>query len=243
MKNTFFICKLISAIFITITLIYFMLKTPSPKIIFLPFLICSISMAGKLIGLIMNKRTCVVIFDILFKIGFFSFWFGGLIFALYLCLSERNYRLILFTIPFWLVGIYVIKNKILNIKPKNKEKSSLNAMIFVSAGLVGIVLLAGIAILILGISRMDIMLIFMGAFFTFGAFTFVLATLTVKGCFDKCGIDVLGLYVGILFVVIGIGIPTIKIGSIREFRFWILIPIVMAVVGVFQIVKCLKNRK
>lgn len=243
MKNTFFIGKLISAIFITITLIYFMLKTPSPKIIFLPFLICSISMAGKLIGLIMNKRTYVVIFDILFKIGFFSFWFGGLIFALYLCLRDRNYRLILFTIPFWLVGIYVVKNKILNIKPKNKEKSSLNAMIFVSAGLVGIVLLAGIAILIWGISRMDIMLIFMGAFFTFGAFTFVLAALTVKGCFDKCRIDVLGLYVGILFVVIGIGIPAIKHADIREFGFWILIPIMMVVVGMLQIVKCLKNRE
>ena len=122
------------------------------------------------------------------------------------------------------------------------RKANLNFMIFVSAGLVGIVLLAGIAILILGISRMDIMLIFMGAFFTFGAFTFVLAALTVKGCFDKCPIDVLGLYVGILFVVIGIGIPVIKHADIREFGFWILIPIMMVVVGMLQIIKCLRNR-
>ena len=67
---------------------------------------------------------------------------------------------------------------------------------------------------------------------------------------DKYKMDVLGLYIGILFVVIGIGIPAIKyretlsiLETIRLFGFWILIPIILVVVGVLQIVKCLKNGK
>lgn len=67
----------------------------------------------------------------------------------------------------------------------------------------------------------------------------MLGALTVKGCFDKCKIDVLGLYVGILFMAIGGGI----IAMIRqqEFGFWIIIPGLMVFAGVYQVVKCLKE--
>ena len=39
--------KFISSIFITVLLLYFMAKTQNSKLIFVPFLICSITMAGK----------------------------------------------------------------------------------------------------------------------------------------------------------------------------------------------------
>ena len=109
-------------------------------------------------------------------------------------------------------------------------------------------LLSGLIILTLGIIRAETFMIFFGGFFTFGAFAFILGALSVRGHFDKYKIDFLGLYVGILFVVIGIGIPIVKCGvqhlseTIREFGFWILIPIMLVVAGVLQIVKCLKNR-
>ena len=87
----------------------------------------------------------------------------------------------------------------------------------------------------------DIVYIFAGGFFSFGTFTFVLGALTVKGYFDKCKIDVLGLYVGILFVIIGGGI--IAMIYQQEFGFWIIIPALMIVVGILQIKKCLKAKK
>lgn len=249
MKKSIFVSKLVSAIFVTILLTRSMIITPSPKIIFVPFLICSISMAMEQIGLILNKRKFAMIFHKLFIIGFFLFWFGVLIVGACVCLREQNYGLLLFTIPFWLIGIHIIKRQLLNMKPKTKAVSNLNFMVIIGAGLVGIVLLSGLIILVLGIIRAETFIIFFGGFFVFGGLAFVLGALNIMGRFDKYRIDVLGLYVGILFVVIGIGFPVIKCRemqslseTIQAFGFWILIPIMMTVVGVLQIVKCLKNR-
>ena len=68
----------------------------------------------------------------------------------------------------------------------------------------------------------------------------MLGALTVKGYFDKCKVDVLGLYVGILFVLIGGGI--IAMIYQQEFGFWIVIPILMIAAGILQIVKCIKQK-
>ena len=249
MRKGIYTSKLVTAIIVTILLTRSMIITPSPKIIFVPFLICSISMAMEQIGLIFNKRKFAILFHKLFTLGFLQFWFGLLIVGAYVCLRDKNYGLLLFTIPFWLIGIFLIKRQLLNMKPKLKPTSNLNFMVIVGAGLVGIVLLSGLIILVLGIIRAETFMIFFGGFFVFGGFTFVLGALTIMGRFDKYKIDVLGLYVGILFVFIGIGFPAIKCRetqslseTIQAFGFWILIPIMMTVVGVLQIVKCLKNR-
>ncbi len=242
--------RLISSIFITTLLIYFMIKTTSPKIIFVPFLICSLSISGKSLGLIFNKEKIITLFDKLFKGGFFLFWFGFLIVACYMSIKDKNYSLIVFSLPFWLVGIYFVKKKLLNFGAKNNSESKFNFMKIISAGLVLITLLAGLIILVLGIIQTNVTMIFAGAFFAFGAFTFILFALMALGYFDKLKIDVFGLYVGILFVVIGIGIPAIKYGetfsiveTIQTFGFWILIPVMLVTAGTLQIAKCLKNRK
>ena len=133
MKKSIFVSKLVSAIFVTIVLTRSMIITPSPKIIFVPFLICSISMAMEQIGLILNKRKFAILFHKLFTIGFFLFWFGFLIVGAYVCLRDKNYGLLLFTIPFWLIGIFIIKRQLLNINPKTKPVSTLNFMVIVGA--------------------------------------------------------------------------------------------------------------
>jgi len=60
----------------------------------------------------------------------------------------------------------------------------------------------------------------------------------------------MGMYIGVLFVVIGIGTIALEFresysiaATIRTFGLWILVPVLMTVVGVHQIVKCVKNRK
>lgn len=100
-------------------------------------------------------------------------------------------------------------------------------------------IVVGIGLLIQGFIEKEFGLIFMGGFFFFGALAFLLGILTLKGCFDKCKIDVLGLYVGVLFILIGSGI--IAMIYQQKFGLWIAIPVLMIAAGVWQVGKCLKS--
>ena len=72
----------------------------------------------------------------------------------------------------------------------------------------------------------------------------MLAGLTIKGCFDKVKIDVLGLYAGAVIAVIGIGfLVLICKGAEISLGLWIIIPVLMTVVGVYQVIKCIRNKK
>lgn len=250
MKNIMPTKNLITSIIVTVILLNAVIKTPSPKVIFVPFLICSISMVGKSISQMFQKQKLEMIFGKLFTLGFASFFIGFLLVAAYTCIRDKNYSMLLFTLPFWFVGIPMIKRKLGYKKQEENSESSIPFGIIISAGLVFIVMLAGIIILIMGIKRTEMALIFMGIFFTFGGFTFVLAALTIRGCFDKFKIDVIGTYIGVLFVFIGIGTIALKFresysitATIRTFGLWIIIPILMTIVGVVQIVKCLRSRE
>lgn len=250
MKNTIYTRKLITSIIATILLIYFMLKTTSPKIIFVPFLICSIAMAAKSISLLLGKQKIATIFDYVFKAGFFLFWFGFLIGASYIALRDNNLQMLIFSLPFWFIGLFFLKNKFLKTKPKKEKAINFNFPVIVSAVLVGVALLSGVALLIMGFVKADKMLLFAGAFFTFVSFTFVLFALTVSGRFDKFKVDMLGLYVGVLFIAIGIGIPAFKYTdtlslaeTVKSFGFWLIIPIILVVAGMLQIIKCLRSKE
>ena len=90
------------------------------------------------------------------------------------------------------------------------------------------------------------MLIYFGTFFLLGGMVFVLGFLYIWGVFDKIKINILGIYIGIVFLIVGIGIIGIQlrevsslISIIKQMKFWILIPIMFIIVGFFQIVKCL----
>lgn len=242
MKDDLAIKKLITSIFSTILLLYFIINTTSPKIIFIPFLICSISMAGKSIAQIFKLKTIARAFQKLFILGLLLFLIGFLVVACYISIRDKNYNLLIFSIPFWIVGIYLLKCKLLNKKATEQKEGGLNFGILISIILVSLALLIGIFLIILGVKRSDIGLCFAGVFFTFGAFTFVLAGMTVMGYFDKFKVDVLGLYIGILFVVIGVGITAFILKK-QLLGVWILIPILMALAGVVQTLKCLRNKQ
>ena len=250
MKNYVSIPNLISSIGVTIILIQLMIKSPSPKLIFVPFIICSSSMVGMNVAKILKKQKLQVVFHKLFVGGFLMFFLGFFVVANYINIRDKNYNMLIFSIPFWLVGISMIKNKLLNKERKQNGETSFPFAIIISALLVGIVLLAGIFLLVFGIREADVPLIFSGMFFTFGSFTFVLAALTIRGCFDKINIDVLGVYTGIVIMMIGSGTIGVKfietyswLKTIETFGAWILIPILMITIGILQIVKCLAKNK
>lgn len=243
MRKTLAVRNLIGSLFVTGIILYLMSKTQSPKIIFVPFLICGLSLAGKSFGLFMGREKWVTVFHKLFILGFLLFWFGFLAVAAYTCIRDKSYGMLLFTLPFWVVGFFIAKNKLLGIKGKQGKKNTVSPFRFafvVSTILVSIAILAGIFLFILGIQRRETGLLFAGGFFTLGALTFVLGWLTINGRFDTCKVDVLGLYMGLLLAGIGIGIILWKF---TELGLWILVPALMVIAGAAQIIKSLKKRK
>ena len=112
MKQGFYATRLISATFVTLVLLYFMLHTTSPKIIFVPFLICSISMAVKYAALMLHMPHFARLCDRLFAAGFFLFWFGFLTVAGYISLRDNQPGMLLFSIPFWLAGFFFAKKRL-----------------------------------------------------------------------------------------------------------------------------------
>ena len=118
MKSALITRKLIKAVIALIILIYFVIKTTSPKIIFVPFMVCCIASIGKNLGLLFDKKICALFLDKLFKIVFFLSWFGFLIVVAYMALRDGNYKMILFTLPFWIGGLFFVKGKLLNKKDR-----------------------------------------------------------------------------------------------------------------------------
>lgn len=339
MKKTVFVSKLIYTFFTLILLLSLFIKSVDirTKIMVLPFIICAFASVGKTICLMLDKNKLANIFSKIFVIGFLVFWFGSLVFGCYLLIKAENYFGILFLIPFFIIGIYLVRRFLLNktIDYSNRKKSSrFNFAIIVPALLVLIILFSGIVILIIGVKDTYTLnnisknyatvegyfrdyeiynidekegtvtykliydyhvngekytvstdygvgyipeygsireikynpespdeailvgtnksngLIFFGAFFTLGAFVFVLIALQSLGLFDKVKFDIIGTYIGFVFLVIGIGIILFQIGTVSSFmeliksmRFWLLIPLLFIIVGIFQIVKCLFIKK
>lgn len=239
MKNPLAIRNFIVSLLVTGLLAYFMYKSVSPKIIFVPFLICSLSLAGKSLAQMMRKEKWASVFHKLFILGFLLFWFGFLAVAAFICIRDKSYGMLLFTLPFWVVGFFLVKNKLLG-KKGGKEASPFRFAFVVSAALVVIAIAAGIFLLVLGIQRREPGLLFGGVFFVLVSLAFPLGWLTVSGKFEKSKIDVLGLYMGI--VVAGIGIA-ILVWKFAELGLWLLIPILMTVAGLAQVIKCLRHRK
>lgn len=223
-------------------LLYILTSAPGPQIILLPFLICSLAMAGKSIAQILGKDKLVNVFHKIFVAGFLLFWFGFLVVAGYLAIRDQQYSLLCLIVPFSLVGFWITKNKLVGRKKRNVDSAFALAQT-VSPILVGVVLVAGVFLLVLGFVRAQLALAFMGVFFLCGGGAFVIGTLTVRGVFDHAKIDVMGLYVGIVFAGLGIGFAVMLYTQSQSAGAWMLIPLLMAVAGVAQIIKCLKNKK
>ena len=236
MKRKSPIGNLMASVCATGILLYVMGKTTSPKIILLPFLICALSMTGKSIAQMLHKEKLVVAFHKCFVGGFLLFWMGFLAVAGYITVRDRNYSMLILLVPFLLVGVFLIKNKLLG-KKSQKNVEPFPFAHVISAILVSLALLSGMVLLILGIHRSQWGLAFMGVFFLCGGGAFVLGTLTMRGTFDKAKIDVLGLYMGIVFAVLGIGFTVMLYRLSETAGLWVLIPLLMTAAGVVQVVK------
>jgi hypothetical protein len=206
-------------------------------------------MAGKCIAKLFNKRKLELIFGKLFVFGFLLFFMGFLALAGYTSIRDGNYSMLVILIPFCIAGIFLVKNRLLHNNQKEDGESFFTFAFIISALLIAIAFSAGIFLLVSGIKADNYGLIFGGVIFTFGSSVFILAGLTMKGCFDHIKIDVLGLYAGAVISIIGMGFLLLKYrdaDSLREmvnsFGLWILIPIMMMLVGIFQIVKCIRNK-
>lgn len=243
MKKTPAARNLIGSIILTGILLYLMFKTPSPKIIFVPFLLCGLSLAGKSSAQLLKKGKWVTAFHKLFILGFLLFWFGFLAVAAYTCIRDKRYGMLLFTLPFWVIGFFVTKNKLLGIKGKPGKKNTASPFRFasvISAILVVIAIAAGIFLLVLGIQRKEPALLFGGVFFVLVSLAFPLGWLTISGKLEKAKVDVLGLYMGIVVAGIGIGI---LIWKFTELGLWMIVPILMIAAGLAAVIKSLKRRQ
>ena len=125
MKNKrMYITRLVYSILTTGFLIYFFSKTINGRIIFIPFLICGFSQVIKNILMVLNKKDYAKIFDKVFVLGFLLFWFGFLIYWCFTSVRDKNYTLLLPTIPFWIVSIYIIKKKLFRTNKEVEGKDS-----------------------------------------------------------------------------------------------------------------------
>lgn len=256
MKQSVLLKKVIASVLCIAAIIYFMLNTTSPKIIFVPFLICAVSMAGQCAALLLHHERAAGWFHTAFAGGFFLFWFGFLTVAAYLCIRDKSFGMLAFSIPFWLVGIWMARNILRRNAPtaRNGEKADADKPFLfpavVTAILVSTVLLAGIVLLVLGFRNNSVGMLFGGAFFLFGGGAFVVGALTVHGTFDQFKVDVLGIYMSAVVTVFGIGAVALKcmehhslVKAVEEFGLWIIIPAVMILGGIAGIMRFLKNKK
>lgn len=92
-------------------------------------------------------------------------------------------------------------------------------------------------------------LIYIGAFFVLVSIPFILFYLMMIGLFDKVKIDIIGVYAGFAFFIIGIGIILLQssetmslLEAIKFMGLWFIIPVMFIVVGIYQLVKCLIKR-
>jgi hypothetical protein len=82
------------------------------KIIILPFLIFAVGFGLKRILILLKKEKLASIFSKICTIAFLIYWFGFLIYWDYANFIRNNYVEILFSIPFWLGGIYLIYKRL-----------------------------------------------------------------------------------------------------------------------------------
>lgn len=330
MRKGFITSKLIYSIIASLILTNIYIKTPNGKLIMLPFMICSYALTIKYIFLLFDKNKYARLFNKVYSIGFLLFMFGFLIYWCYRCIIDKEDSMLLFSVLFWFMGIYIIKKKFRNNNEVKENNKKLNFPIVISCLLVGVCLVSGILMLFFGIrdtyklnkktknylitdgyyydydiyssdkdgttykliykytidnkeytistdygtnyipennsirkvkynpdnpekailigSNSKKGLIYAGAFFTFGALTFVIGGLSILGVFDKVKIDVVRTYIGSLFTIIGVGVVLVQNGTtlsftetIKDMGLWVLIPIMFMVVGIHQVIQGLKN--
>lgn len=155
MKKGIYISQIIRNLIIIIFLSWVFLNNIGfMKFMVIPFIICLIISITKNICLLVGKDKYANIFNKLYAIVFLLFAFSFLIFWCYTVIKNNNYIALIFTIPFWILGIYFIRKYFFKKKEKeisNKSNSKFNTTIIIPCFLVFSVLVLGFFCLIIGI--------------------------------------------------------------------------------------------
>lgn len=157
MKNkNRYVGNIIKATIISIFLSIIIIKNQEiiSRFIILPFLFCGIFTIGKNACLLKENKQGTNIFSKLFVLSFLTFWFGFLVIWSYLSIRKNSYFPLVFTIPFWIAGIYIVRKFLLGMSSKEETKnkeSKFNFSIIISSFLVLLVLIIGITCLYFGI--------------------------------------------------------------------------------------------
>ena len=128
------------------------------RIFLLPFIVCVLASIGKNIFMIKDNYKYSNIFSNIYFISFFTFFFGILVIWCYLVIRDGNYAMLIFSIPFWIIGIFFVSKKIFkkNISLFNKFRRNgyvkINFRKIISGLLIGSCLVIGVVMLYFGIS-------------------------------------------------------------------------------------------
>ena len=95
-----------------------------------------------------------------------------------------------------------------------------------------------------GVNRHMLTLV-LGGMFTLVPLVFILGWLSAGGHLARFSVDLLGLVIGLVFAVLGVGFYYLMAGSFSiaaafsAAGFWVVIPLLMAAAGIWQVVRCL----
>lgn len=84
------------------------------KVIIVPFLVCTFSMLGQNIFLLLNKKKSSNIFKYIFLISFFVYVFAFLIYMVYYSIVYKSYSILIPATIFFVFAIYFIKKIFFN---------------------------------------------------------------------------------------------------------------------------------
>lgn len=76
------------------------------RIIVIPFLVFAVAIGMTNALVVMGKKALAVKMSKVYVVAFLIYWFGFLIYWAYASFVEGNYMKILYSVPFWLGGIY-----------------------------------------------------------------------------------------------------------------------------------------
>lgn len=78
------------------------------KVVLLPFMGCGYCSLGASIAISFQNFKLVKTFTEMYTVIFLIYWFGILLIGTIVAIIQKQYSTILFTIPFWAAGIYII---------------------------------------------------------------------------------------------------------------------------------------
>ena len=76
------------------------------RIVVIPFLVFAVALGLKNVLIIMNQKALAIKVSKVYVVAFLIYWFGFLIYWDYSSFMDGNYMKILYSVPFWLGGIY-----------------------------------------------------------------------------------------------------------------------------------------